>query len=114
MYYLRRETHEYTIPEIKKTDGTTIPERKTTAEDMALYRATDCGWRGRDYYPVPHNKGVKLYMCKSIKHILSERKALFDYCGELFDIYDENGKVEIQPAEHDNMTVTLSARCHGH
>lgn len=27
MYYLRKEPYEMTIPEIKKTDGTVIPEK---------------------------------------------------------------------------------------
>lgn len=65
-------------------------------ERHALYRGTDVtGWRGRDSYPLPRNKGVKLYACKTLKHILSERETLYNYCGEWYDVYDEKGKVNI-------------------
>ena len=38
MYYLRKEPYEQTIPAIKKTYGTVIPERKYMAEDRAVYK----------------------------------------------------------------------------
>ena len=96
LYYLRKESYEQIVPEIHKTNGEIIPERKETVECHALYRGTDVtGWRGRDTYPVPRNKGVKLYTCKTLKKIMAERESLHDYCGEWFDIYDENGKVDI-------------------
>ena len=42
MYYLRKEPYEVIIPEIKKTDGTVIPERKILTDDRAIYKADDC------------------------------------------------------------------------
>lgn len=94
MYYLRKEPFEQTISEIRKTNGEVIPERKVMTDDAALYRGTDVsGWRGRDTYPAPRNKGVKLYTCKTLKQILKERTVLFNYCGEWYDVYDENGIV---------------------
>jgi hypothetical protein len=38
---------------------------------------------------------MKLYRCKTLKQIIKLRKGIFDYCGEWFDVYDENGKVDI-------------------
>ena len=38
MYYLRKEPYEATISEIKKTDGTVIPERNYMTEDRAVYK----------------------------------------------------------------------------
>jgi hypothetical protein len=35
-----------------------------------------------------------------MKRILELRESLFKYCGEWFDVYDENGKADI-PAEED-------------
>ena len=39
-------------------------------------------------------KGMNLYTCKTLKKIKELQKSTFDYCEEMFDIYDENGKVE--------------------
>ena len=38
MYYLRKEPYEQIIPQIEKTDGTIIPERKYIIEDRAIYK----------------------------------------------------------------------------
>ena len=32
---------------------------------------------------------------KKLKTILELRQSTFDYCGEWFDVYDENGKVDL-------------------
>lgn len=95
MYYLRKESYEMTIEEIKKTDGTIIPERKYMTEDRALYKANSMNRFYRESYPKPHNKGVKLYTCKKLSTILEHRESLHDYCGEYFDVYDENGIVSL-------------------
>lgn len=95
MYYLRKEPYEEIIPEIKKTDGTVIPERKYITDDRALYKANGMSRFYRDSYPKPHNKGVKLYQAKKLSTVLAQRENLEKYCGECFDVYDENGKVDI-------------------
>lgn len=97
MYYLRKEPYEVTIPEIKKIDGTVIPERKYMTDDRAIYKSTRCsrfyrhGFVGMTDNPV----GMKLYTCKKLKTILELRNSTHDYCGEWFDVYDENGKVDL-------------------
>ncbi|MDO5540618.1 MAG: hypothetical protein Q4F83_11210 [Eubacteriales bacterium] len=97
MYYLRKEPYEQTIPEIRKTDGTVIPERKYMTEDRAIfkhpkfarfYRGTYSGLNGK-------YQGMKLYTCKTLKKIKELQERTEEYCGELFDIYDENGRVEL-------------------
>lgn len=97
MYYLRSLPYEETIPEIKKTDGTVIPERKYKTEDRAIfkhpkfsrfYRGTFTGLNGK-------YNGMKVYCCKTLKRILALRESTYEYCGEYFDVFDENGKVDL-------------------
>jgi hypothetical protein len=95
LYYLRKEPYEYIIPEIKKTDGTVIPERKHMTGDRALYKAIGLSRFYRRAYPIPKEKGMKLYKVKKLESILRQRELLRDYCGEWFDVYDDNGKVDI-------------------
>lgn len=95
MYYLRKESYEMTIGEIKKTDGTIIPERKYMTEDRALYKANNMNRFYRRNYPNPKERGLSLYTCKKLSTILEHRENLYEYCGEYFDVYDENGKVDI-------------------
>lgn len=69
--------------------------------DRAIYKATDCSRFYRQHFKGLEGKvqGVKLYTCKTIKKILELRKSTFDYSGEWFDVYDENGKVELSEDE---------------
>lgn len=97
MYYLRKEPYEETSSEIKKTDGTVIPAYTYMTEDRAIYKDN----RFSRFYRQPFNGvdvrpvGMKLYTCKTLKCILALRQDTYDYCGEWFDVYDENGKVEL-------------------
>ncbi|WP_143318932.1 hypothetical protein [Clostridium sp. HBUAS56010] len=95
MYYLRKEPYEKTIPVIEKTDGTIIPERKYMVEDRALYKANGLSRYYRQEFVGDKQPGFTLYKVKKISTILKQREALFNYCGEWFDVYDENGKVEL-------------------
>lgn len=97
MYYLRKEPYKSKIPEIKKTDGTVIPEREYMTEDRAIFKhprfcrfyiGTYSGLKGK-------YQGMKLYTCKTLKKIKELQESTEEYCGEVFDIYDENGKIEI-------------------
>ena len=98
MYYLRKEPYEITIPEIKKLDGTIIPQRKMMTDDRAIYKSRSCSRFYRQLFVGISNNpiGMKLYTCKKLKTILELRKSTFEYCGEWFDVYDENGKVELE------------------
>lgn len=99
MYFLRKEPYPYTIPEIKKTDGTVIPARELTTDDRALYQHNDLPRFYRDSYPEPSNTGTHVFTTDKMDVILAHRNSLFDYCGEWFDVYDENGIVPIQDGE---------------
>lgn len=94
-YYLRKEPYEQIIPEIQKTNGEVIPERKIMTDDRALYKDNQLSRFYRDDYPAPRNSGIHLYTSKTMKTIMTARQDVFDYCGEWFDVYDENGKVEL-------------------
>lgn len=96
MYYLRKEPYESTIQQIVKTNGEVIPERKYMTEDRALYKANDLGRFYRRVYTGDKQRGFRLYKVKKIASILKQRQRLFEYCGELFDIYNENGKVDME------------------
>jgi len=97
MYYLRKEPFESTIPEIIKTDGSIIPERKYTVSDRAIYKDNRFSrFYRKEFLGIDNNnQGMKLYQCKTLKRIVKLQKDIFDYCGEMFDIYDENGKVKL-------------------
>lgn len=97
MYYLRKEPVEKIIPEIRKTDGSIIPERKLMTDDRAIYKHHNFS----RFYRGPFNglefryHGMKVYTCKTLKCILDLREGMHDYCGEWFDVYNENGRVYI-------------------
>lgn len=97
MYYLRKEAYEIIIPELKKEDGSVIPERRYHVPDRAIYKSNKCPrFYRKSFFGVNYKiKGMKLYTCKTLKTILTLRQDTFNYCGEWFDVYGENGKVEI-------------------
>jgi len=95
MFYLRKEAHEKTVPAITKTDGEIIPERTYIVEDRAIYKHKRFSRFYRKPYPSNRDTSLKLYKVKSLKRILALRKSTFDYSGEWFDVYDDNGKVDI-------------------
>ncbi len=98
MYYLRKEPCLEKIVEIRKTNGEVIPEREYMTEDRAVYkhprfsRFYRGGFTGIDC----KYQGMKVYTCKTLKRIMELRQDTFDYCGEWFDVYDENGKVNLE------------------
>ena len=92
MYYLRREA-------IRNDNGNTITPDRAVYKDNRLSRF----YRGDFTNINGHYQGMKVYTCKTLKKILELRKAMFEYSGEWFDIYDENGKViEAAIQKHKN------------
>ena len=103
MYYLRKEPHQVITPEIKKTDGNVISERKHMSEDRAIYKHHDFSrfYRG-DFNGINGEyQGMKVYKCKTLKKILDLRESTYQYSGEWFDVYDESGKIEILKKESE-------------
>lgn len=98
MYYLRKQPYEKTIPVIQKTDGSFIPERKYMTDDRAIYKHREFSRFFRGSFSGIDGKyqGMKVYRCKTLKRIIKLRKDTFDYCGEWFDVHDENGQVDIR------------------
>lgn len=98
MYYLRKKPYTQIIKEIQKSDGSVIPERAYTTDDRAIYKSNKYSrfyrntFKGLDVNP-PY---MKLYTCKTLKCILALRQDIYDYCGEWFDVYDENGIVNLE------------------
>ncbi|HHY42558.1 MAG TPA: hypothetical protein GX514_06900 [Thermoanaerobacterales bacterium] len=88
MFYLRKEEHEM---EYKIGDEV----KKCIVEDRAIYKHKNLDRFYRNPYPIPEYSDLELYKAKTLKNILELRKRMFEYCGEWFDIYDENGKVDI-------------------
>jgi hypothetical protein len=95
MFYLRKEPYEQIIPKIEKTDGTIIPERKIISDGRALYKANGMSRFYRRSYTGLKQEGFRLYQVKKLDTIFNKRENLHEYCGEWFDVYDENGKVDI-------------------
>lgn len=98
MYYLRKEPYEITIAEIIKTDGEIIPERKYMSDDRAIYKDHNCDRFYRGVFSGLDGKyqGMRVYTCRKLNTIMELREEMFDYCGLEFDVYDENGKVELE------------------
>ncbi|MNB99082.1 hypothetical protein D3C75_463480 [compost metagenome] len=101
MYYLRKEPEAKTLPEIRKTDGTVIPERPYMSDDRSIYKHHDFSrfYRGSFKGLDGRYQGMKVYTCKTLKRILELRESTLRSTNELFDVYDENGKVGLPIVE---------------
>ncbi len=66
-------------------------------EPRAIYKAKGADRFYRGTFSGMNKKywGMKLYTCKSLRRIKAIREHLHSYSKEQFDVYDENGKVEI-------------------
>lgn len=98
MYYLRKASYEETIPEIIKTDGEIIPERKEVVGERAIFKSNEnCMFFRRPFTGLEDKEpGKKLYTCKTLVEILALREDVFKCSGEWFDVYDtEHGIVII-------------------
>lgn len=69
-------------------------------QERALYKKGTRYYRSG--YPIPDEKGFKLYKVKRITTILSARESLYEYCKEWFDVYDENGKIDLEKYKEIN------------
>jgi len=84
MYYLRKETCEI--------DGQTCDRAIFKHSRYSrFYRGTFIDLRGK-------YQGMRVYTCKTLKNILKLRETTFNYCGEYFDVYNEDGKIETEAA----------------
>lgn len=84
MYYLRKELYKGS----EKIDDTAIFKH----HDFSRYYRGDFKGIEEKY------QGMKVYRCKTLKNILRLRETTFNYCGEYFDVYNEDGKVDIEEA----------------
>lgn len=98
MYYLRKEPYIGKMQEVRKTNGEVIPEREYIVNDRAIYKHPRFSrfYRGEFKGIDGKYQGMKLYTCKTLKKILELRQSTSDHCNELFDVYDENGKVKLE------------------
>lgn len=70
--------------------------------DRALYKDNWLSRFFREDFPIPSQKGMKLYKAKRLSTILQHRESLFNYCNEWFDVYDQdNNKVELTHQHED-------------
>lgn len=84
MFYLRKEMGEESGDKYVRT----VYKHGRLSR---YYRGEFTGLDGR-------YQGMRVYTCKKITTILKLRESTFNYCGEWFDVYDENGKVAIEEA----------------
>lgn len=61
--------------------------------DRALYKHFRLSRFYRSSYPIPSEKSFRLYKVKRLSTILRQRQALHEYCGEWFDVYDQDNNV---------------------
>jgi hypothetical protein len=69
---------------------------KNEKGDRAVYKHHDFSrfYRGQFNGIDGKYQGMKVYTCKTLKRIYELREDTFNYSGEYFDIYNENGKCE--------------------
>lgn len=96
-YILYSPSHQTTIPEIRKTDGSIIPQRTIIESARALYKLRRQynmpNRRYRNTYPT-YDLAMVLVKCRTLEEAKEEQKALRDYCGETFDIREyRNGEI---------------------
>ena len=108
-YYLRKESETKILKGPKMTDGRIIPDRTYETGERAIFKHHDFYrfYRGDFISLSAKYKGMKVYTCKTLKRILNLQKETFRYCNEVFDVYDENGKVD---AISDFITKALAER----
>ena len=53
---------------------------------------------------------MHLYTCKTLKRIKELQNTTFDCCGEMFDIYNENGKVDLWKLEQILLQIQAVVR----
>lgn len=102
MYYLRSATHMEII------DG-----KECCVNDRAIFKHnTYPRFYREDFFGIKdHPTGMRLYTCKTLKKILEIREQAHRYFGEWFDVYDEQGKIDLDnPPENREQTITLP--CH--
>ena len=97
MYYLYSPAHDVMVPTFRKMDGTVIPGRKIPVDARTIYKTGGPFMFKRGPFlglKAKHN-GMKPYTSKTLKKILEIRQIVFEATGELFEVYDENGRVEL-------------------
>lgn len=102
MYYLRLVEEDAIVHNAKGEPVHLGPS------DRAVYKHNRLGRFYRESFDGIKSKhgtfrnGTHLYMVKSLKRILGLRRDTFNYCNEVFDVYDENGKVELTKEQHES------------
>ena len=66
-------------------------------DDRAIYKHREFSrfYRGEFSGIDSKYQGMKVYRCKTLKRIIKLQKDTFDYCGEMFDVYDKNGIIDV-------------------
>lgn len=90
VFYLRKPECEVVIPEIKKTDGSVIPERQCKLEDRAIYKHPELNRFYRGVFTGLNGKyhGMKIYTTTSLREARELQNTMKEYCGETFIIFD--------------------------
>ena len=95
MYYLRKEPEK--INNYKQINKTVDSGSKILKDDRVIYKSRELFrfYRGRFNGLESRYYGMKVYTCRTLKYILELREVIFKATNELFDVYDENGKIEL-------------------
>ncbi|MBO4853944.1 MAG: hypothetical protein J5482_02210 [Oscillospiraceae bacterium] len=85
--------------------------KNVNGEELAVYKHHDFSrfYRGDFRGTDGRYQGMKLYTCKTLKRILSLRQSTYDYCGDWYDVYDENGKVTAPEIEDQERQLSAKA-----
>lgn len=86
MYYLYSPEHEVKIPEIKKLDGESIPERTYIEDARAIYKDKKLNRFFRRPTGDDSHGEFELFHTQSLEDVKYIQEKMFEYCGEMFEI----------------------------
>lgn len=87
-YILYSPAHDTVVPEFTKTNGEIMPERTFHVDERVLCRSKS--FPNRRYRKSVEwvDPDLVILECDTVEDAIDEQKALKDYCGEIFDIYE--------------------------
>ena len=102
MYYLRLVEEDLIVHNCKGEPVHLGPSDRAVYKHNRLGRFYREDFDGIGSRHGTYRDGSHLYTSRSMNRILDLRRDTFNYCNEIFDVYDENGKVELTKEQYES------------